>query len=157
MLVEDFWALLSSSIKHPLWCFVAFFFCQYTLFCRDLHAFAKRKIMPKIMPVEKKGQISGTSTTGCQRGDQQCTQYKSWNWGLVRKACKTLEDKSQTSKCLRQLICLLCSWQLSSQLAKLRRKRNAEKRRKSSSHCCDPTINLDILVFPPTLLLCRFG
>ena len=94
------------------------------------------------------------STTGCQRGDQQCTQYKSWNWGLVRQACKTLEDKSQTSKCLRQLICLLCSWQLSSQLAKLRRRRNAEKRRKlsqSSTHCCDPTINLDILVFSPTV------
>ena len=38
------------------------FLLQFTLFCRDLRAFVCRTIEPKIVPVEKKRQISGMST-----------------------------------------------------------------------------------------------
>ena len=58
---------------YNLWCFVALngseisFVAIYTalsrIFCRDLRAFVWRKIVSKIVCVEKKRQISGMNTT----------------------------------------------------------------------------------------------
>ena len=53
---------------YNLWCFVALNYyeisfvgnlrCFAEIFCRDLRTFVLRKIAPKIVSVEKKGQIS---------------------------------------------------------------------------------------------------
>ena len=49
-------------------------FCRKIRFCRDLRAFAWRKIEPKIVPVEKKGQIScmGVVVVVVVRGALSC-------------------------------------------------------------------------------------
>ena len=59
---------LSKNNVCNLWCFVAkYVFCNLHCFvmksfCRDLRAIAWRKFEPKIVPVEKQGQISGMLT-----------------------------------------------------------------------------------------------
>ena len=85
-----------------LCCFVAksLFYASYAvlsqnLFCRYLRALAWRKIEPKILSVEKKGQISGMPKT--TKNHQKKTQN-------YHKLPKTIRNHPKTAKKLQKTI-----------------------------------------------------
>ena len=64
---------------HNLCCFVEkLVLLPFTLFCRNLRVFAWREIEPKIVSVEKKGQISGMTVAIYWQLDHQLTSI----WGV---------------------------------------------------------------------------